>query len=374
MTPAENRRVKPIPERLKQLVPKPTDNLVTVKPGHPDVEKDTIPLIVEKTKRTAWQTKKLAETLEGKTFDETLRNNSNFILDYIAYKKDDSRHEQIRSPRRLVHEGVGDCDCYAVFLATVLRNQGIKFYYRITNYRPGDWAHIYIVVPNNQQSLSVERRTDYTVLDPVTNRHDHEVKFNRKKDFDMSLQYLDGYSAPVVTPGTDGLGCCCDKPSSANNNPKPNNPKTGQKNKVMVLSGKALQNRGIKNASEILDRTGMPYQKFHNAEGIPFYQVQTPAGNKVVPAFVSTDKQEQENILQSITTPFAETASSLVEAATPAIEEIKDNLTVKKVVPWLLGLGLFTAVVGTFRSKPKGVSGLGALPKKKVSKLATVRM
>src|SRR5687767_11404402 len=130
LVPAAQRRVKPMPAELRGLVPPPTDANITVKPGSPDVLKDTMPLIISKVKRTLYQTKKLAAKLKGPTLADTLRNDSNFILQFIKYRKDDAAHEQIRSPRRLVYDAAGDCDCFAVFLASILSNQGIKFRFR----------------------------------------------------------------------------------------------------------------------------------------------------------------------------------------------------------------------------------------------------
>lgn len=202
LVPAAQRKVKPMPEALRGLVPAPTDNNITVKSSTPDVEKDTMPLIIQKVKRTLYQTKKLAEKLKGPTLADTLRNDSNFILQYVKYVKDAAEHEQIRSPRRLVYDAKGDCDCFAVFLASVLSNQNIKFKFRITKYANSgnSWSHIYIIVPKNQRdNVELYERSQYYVLDPVTNLHDHEVSYKQKRDYTMSLQYLDGIGSGMLS-------------------------------------------------------------------------------------------------------------------------------------------------------------------------------
>jgi hypothetical protein len=263
-TPGSDRPVTPVPRTLLGLVPKPTDTVVTVKPTTPDVERDTIPLIVDKAKRTAWQVKKLAKELKGNSIEKTLANNSKFILDHIAYVKDDPAHEQIRSPRRTIHDGKGDCDCFSVLLAALLINQGIKFKFRIASYanKPGSWTHIYIVVPKNQKTLATGAG-QYFTLDPVTNRHNYEVNFLRKKDYDMALQSLDGFGE--CTPEYSSL-----KPSE-------------------MLPVKTLLNRGYVITSEFLTAKRIPFTA--DTQGNVF--LKTRNGIQKLPSMLSPDQVKQ---------------------------------------------------------------------------------
>ena len=183
---SESRPVKPMPAWAKALVPKPKGTNQTVLEGSEDIETDTVPLMIRKVKRTLYHTRKLADRLSGSTLKETLRNNWQFVFDHIRYKKDTPGREEIRSPRRLVHEGVGDCDCFTVFLSSLLLNQEIPHYMRIMKEAGnGNWSHVYIVVPNNGRLTKhgVNARSEYTVLDAVTNSFDFEPNFSRKKDF-----------------------------------------------------------------------------------------------------------------------------------------------------------------------------------------------
>jgi hypothetical protein len=257
-TPGSNRSVTPVPRTLLGLVPKPTDTIVTVKPTTPDVERDTIPLIVSKAKRTAWQVKKLAKELKGNSFAQTLANNSKFVLDHIAYVKDDPQHEQIRSPRRTIHDGKGDCDCFSVLLAALLINQGIKFKFRIASYanNPGSWTHIYLIVPKDQKALSTGAG-QYITLDPVTNRHNYEVNFLRKKDYDMALQSLDGFGE--CTPENSNL-----KPSE-------------------MMPVKTLLNRGYVITVDFLSSNKIPFSA--DTQGNVF--VKTRNGIQKLPSMLS---------------------------------------------------------------------------------------
>lgn len=259
------------------------------------MEHDTMPLIVSKAKRTAWQTKKLAAKLKGSSLAQTLRNDSDFILKYIRYVKDSPDHEQIRSPRRLIHDAKGDCDCYAVTLATLLINQGIKFRFRITQYAsaPGQWAHIYIVVPKDQRFTgSLSKRSDYVVVDPVTNLHDHEVNFLRKRDYTMSLQYLDGI-AGARYGGFSGFGECPPKTTAVA--PTPGQaPSTevviGDRTApVKFLAKSTLTATERKSTVEVLEAAGIPYQYNLDEKNNPMVMVGTPQGAVMLPTSLDSD-------------------------------------------------------------------------------------
>lgn len=248
LTPASARRVSPVPAQLLALVPKPVDNMITVKPTVPDVEKDTMPLIVSKARRTAWQVAKLAPKLQGASLAQTLKNVSAFVLDHIKYVKDHPEHEQVRSPRRTIHDAKGDCDCMSVLIAALLINLKIPFRFRVAKYGSSqEWSHIYIIVPHG---------STHTTMDPVTNRHDYEVTFSQKKDFDMALQSLDGFGA-----------CSPDKIMT--------------KNRQMMVPIKTLLRRGYSSSAETLTKMGVPYEIYGDN-----LIVQTKSGAKLVPSIM----------------------------------------------------------------------------------------
>lgn len=363
LVPGGARSVKPMPANLRGLVPKPADNNVTVKPSVPDVEKDTMPLIIDKVKRTLWQTKKLAAHLKGATLEQTLRNNSHFILDYIAYKKDDPKHEQIRSPRRLVHDLAGDCDCFAVLLASLLTNQGIKFKYRITRYSGKEWSHIYIVVPKDQRNENIEltNRTQYYVLDPVTNQHNYEVDFTAKKDFPMALQYLDG-----VGMGTLGQ---CSTPTVAQKSVE-------ELSKLRTYVDNAtIKQQGFVPTEEFLQDNGIPYEVAINpTTNGSFLKVDTPQGTVNVPTIIT--KTEADQINQAIHQPVAvkkpidqvqTTAQPVQETAQPTQPEVKEAGT-----NWWGLLMVAGVALSAMKNEGSGTGlppGLGGVKRKKIKVL-----
>jgi hypothetical protein len=167
----------------EHLFPAAKGNIYTVK--HNASLADTLAYIPRVVAETKAQTKKFAAYIKGKNVYETCRNIWEFIYNHIQYRKDEKGYEQIRSPARTWqdrNEGV-DCDCYSVFISSVLSNLAIAHVLRITKYQQDHFQHIYPVVPY---------RGRYITMDCVTDRFDYEVPYSAKKDYPMDLQFLDG--------------------------------------------------------------------------------------------------------------------------------------------------------------------------------------
>ncbi|HEV8283827.1 MAG TPA: transglutaminase-like domain-containing protein [Chitinophagaceae bacterium] len=146
----------------------------------------TVVFIPKVVTRTLDQTKHIAKILKGKTVYETCSNIWDFVYGHINYDKDRKGYEQIRSPARTWHdrkEGV-DCDCYSVFISSILTNVQIPHILRITKYRSDQFQHIYPVVPYNGRTITI---------DCVTDQFNYEVPYSEKKDYPMDLQYLNGF-------------------------------------------------------------------------------------------------------------------------------------------------------------------------------------
>lgn len=146
----------------------------------------TVAFIPKVVNETLLDTKKLAAILKGATLYKTCSNIWQFVYDHIAYKKDEDGYEQIRSPARAWHDrfrGV-DCDCYSVFISSILTNLNIPHSLRITKYQRAYFQHIYPIVPT---------ASGHIAIDCVTEKFDYEVPFSEKKDYPMDLQYLNGF-------------------------------------------------------------------------------------------------------------------------------------------------------------------------------------
>jgi len=175
LVPTGKRKVTAVPAHLKELVPTPTGNNEVIKQYGADPLKDTVPLIQRLVKRQLWQGKKLAAALKGKSIEETVKNNWDFFNQHIQFKQDAEGKEQVRSLRRVVYSGFGDCDDYVCSLSNLLTNQGIKHKLRVTAYNGSTSpSHIYIVVPANGKNIT---------LDPVVHKFNYEVPYTTKHDY-----------------------------------------------------------------------------------------------------------------------------------------------------------------------------------------------
>jgi hypothetical protein len=127
-------------------------------------------------------TAKLAPILKGKSLEETLRNNWNFVYNHIQYKLDTPGIEELRRPARAWAErkiGI-DCDCYTIFLCTLLLNQGIEPVIRIVQIPPAtSFHHVYPIVYKKGKSGL------YYTLDAVLDRFNYEKPFSKKRDYTM---------------------------------------------------------------------------------------------------------------------------------------------------------------------------------------------
>ncbi len=168
------------------LFPKAMLTTITKKEGA--TVADTIRFIPQVVRETLFHTEKIAKVLKRKTVYETCKAIWQFVYDHIAYKKDEDGKEQIRSPARAWHDrgniqGV-DCDCYTVFISSILSNLKIRHILRITKYKEDHFQHIYPIVPLSDGS--------YITIDCVVRHFDYEEPYSEKKDTKMDLEYLNG--------------------------------------------------------------------------------------------------------------------------------------------------------------------------------------
>jgi hypothetical protein len=126
--------------------------------------------------QTLPQTQKFANWLKSKSTstENLLQNLFTFIYNHFDYKEDEQGFEQLREPARLFKDKIGDCDCYAIFIKSVLTNLGIPSHFKIValNNNP-NFQHVYVIVPK-QSGASLNERNNYWVIDPVLDKFNLE--------------------------------------------------------------------------------------------------------------------------------------------------------------------------------------------------------
>lgn len=157
---------------------------------------DTISYMADIIRSTNDQTQKIAPVLKGKTRNETLKHIFDFVFGHMQYKPDDPRYEELRAPARAWADrqtGV-DCDCYSIFIGSILFNLGIPFALRMVKIHHRNYfQHVYVVVPKYGKERDLGNRNSYYVIDPVLDTYNEEHPFTEKYDHFMTpIKFLNG--------------------------------------------------------------------------------------------------------------------------------------------------------------------------------------
>ncbi|MFI5140750.1 MAG: hypothetical protein ACHQII_00210 [Bacteroidia bacterium] len=188
--------------KYAHLFPKAGGEEIIIKKGA-DVS-DTLDFIPSTVYKTLSDTKEISKLLKGKSLYETCRNIWDFVYNHIQYHHDEEGVEQVRRPARTWMDRVRgvDCDCYTVFISSILTNLQIPHIYRITKYKyKNNFQHIYPIVPTTDGK--------YITIDAVVTKFNYEEPFTQKKDTPMNLSYLNGIdtaeenSLMAVSPNSD---------------------------------------------------------------------------------------------------------------------------------------------------------------------------
>ncbi|MEM9388852.1 MAG: hypothetical protein AAGA02_00175 [Bacteroidota bacterium] len=167
-------------KQFDKLIPKSISKDSVVKPAGKAKLHHTINLIKKIVPETKRDTQLLANYLKDRDLRMTCKNIWDFVYNHIQYSRDKAGIEQVRRPSRTWADrkhGV-DCDCYSVFISSILTNLGIPHKLRITKYGgKSHFQHIYPIVPLGTNA--------YITLDCVTDQFDYEVPFSGVKDFDV---------------------------------------------------------------------------------------------------------------------------------------------------------------------------------------------
>lgn len=159
---------------------------------------DTLSFMGDIIKKTLSDTKRIAPILRGATLQQTCNNIFNFVFNHIQYKPDNPKEEELRRPSRTWHDRKtgADCDCYSIFIGSILSNLKIPFALRMVKIKNRSYfQHVYVVVPKDGKQFSLSSRYSYFVIDPVLNTFDEEHPFTGKKDnFMQPIKYLNGYA------------------------------------------------------------------------------------------------------------------------------------------------------------------------------------
>lgn len=292
---------------------------------------DTLKHMAKIVGSTKEQTAKISKKLKGKTTEETARNLWNFLFHNVQYKKDNPLREQLRTPSRTWRDrktGV-DCDCYSIFISSVLSNLGIPHAFRMAGY-DGDFQHVYVVVPKDGRTYGA--RSTYYVIDPVVNKFDHETEFSKKHDHTMSR-----------TTMLNGIG----EDATTTSKCKPNNV---QGELVQYIDVEQVAEMGYVVTQNFLEQFNFNYHQTGDNYGE--FIIATPGGEIKVPSIITKEQAEKIKNLMGTTG----------EQAKDMYNDLKS-----KINPWwFVAIGILALVVfSPGRSRTNvNVNGLAGVQKK----------
>lgn len=165
--------------QFDKIIPRSVQQDSVIRPEGKARLHHTINLIKQLVPETKSDTKLLANHLKGSDLKTTCKNIWDFVYNHIQYARDKAGVEQVRRPSRAWADrkkGV-DCDCYSVFISSILTNLNIPHKLRITKYGGKQhFQHIYPIVTLGR---------DHITMDCVTDQFDYEVPFSGFRDFDI---------------------------------------------------------------------------------------------------------------------------------------------------------------------------------------------
>lgn len=291
---------------------------------------DTVGQMKKMVRKYNGQTRAIAQHLKGSSREQTARNIWNFLYNHVQYTTDNPSREQLRTPLRTWADrkrGV-DCDCYSIFISSVLTNLGVPHAFRIAGYK-GDYQHVYVIVPKTGTDYS-----SYYTIDPVVDRFDYEVLPAKKKDYSMKVTMLNGIGA-------------CDTASA----------KAAQARPINFVSNDQLEKNDLYATDQVLKELNIPFATVVDDENNPLVMASTKQGDVQLPTILSADQVEQLKA-----TSDQSTSDQPLQAST----EIK---------PTGAGLAIGAAVIAgltwLFSSNNQGLSGP---PKKRTRKMPSKRM
>jgi len=289
MVASGKRNIKSGAEYEKYFTAKPTGKEVELI-ADGDVYQ-TLDLMKKIVDQTLDQTKAISKVLKGNNVKETCENVWNFLYNHVQYTKDNPTREQLRTPIRTWKDrskGV-DCDCYSIFISSVLTNLGIAHNFRMAAYKE-DFQHVYVV-------------SSGYVIDPVVDKFNYEVPYSKKHDHKMKITTLSGPAS---------LGNACES--------------------------REIKLRKFLPTQQFIDEGKVPTLYFLNKHNIAFtpvydkgsntsfYMINTSLGAKRLPTVLT--KQQADELLNMLTV--------MISTTKPATEVpgVVEDVALKNKFPW----------------------------------------
>lgn len=126
---------------------------------------------------------------------QTCENIWQYVLDHTRYEEDGAFKQLVRSPARLMHDGVGDCKSMAIFCASCLTCLGVPCKFRFVSFTEGveKASHVYVVTESGINVDPVEAFQNGRPFNEVT-----PFSWHMDKVIDKGLAILSGLGATTA--------------------------------------------------------------------------------------------------------------------------------------------------------------------------------
>lgn len=98
-----------------------------------------------------------------------------YVFDNVQYKEDPGNNQLVKTPARLLADGIGDCKSMAIMAASCLQCLGIPAVFRFVSFTNKPiYTHVYVV--------AYDEADNEIIIDPVE-RVNGQPKFNYAQNF-----------------------------------------------------------------------------------------------------------------------------------------------------------------------------------------------
>ena len=153
---------------------------------------DIIKAVVHADRLSGHFTARFAPMLRAGTHRQTLKNVWQFTRRNITYLRDTDGEEVVKSPGKTWEDRTADCKSLSVFIASILKNLGYEYFYRVVFYDPAspNQGHIYpiAVLPDGEE----------VPMDAVNTKFDEEYAYWKAEDYQHNGKRA-GISGPPPT-------------------------------------------------------------------------------------------------------------------------------------------------------------------------------
>lgn len=128
------------------------------------------------------QARDLVAEIQYGSVDDKCQAIFGYLIDHVSYKLDTAGYQYIKSPKRLLRDGCGDCKSLTMFVVCCLHCLGIKHIIRFVNFDGGSqYTHVYpVAIDEYGQEIILDACEKDTMGNPI---YDYAREYCKKQDF-----------------------------------------------------------------------------------------------------------------------------------------------------------------------------------------------